>query len=415
MSRRNKERRAANRRRKEARANAQRASRSRRRAELPDLDDLLRSVVYTRPFTGADLAQIRPLIVEHGEAARTAVHRWFGELLDTLWHSGWTPGDLVRVVERTSDTGHADLVAHAIAVDAYQRSASRQALHPRWRRQLEELRKRADRACNLPLELLLGRAVPLLRLIAFLEPITPTLSPPGTETRGGGGLDERVLARVRALLAKAESTEFDEEAEALTAKAQELIARHAIDEALLQTPDEVGAPSARRIPVEAPYADAKASLLHVIAEANRCRAVHSDGYGWVTVFGYDADLDAVELLAASLLAQATAAMVRHGSRRDAAGRSRTRSFRNAFLLGFATRVGQRLREATDTGVAEADQARLLPVLAVRRDHLDRAVADAFPHLHQRRRPITNGSGWSAGHAAADRADLNVPSGMLSRD
>ena len=37
--------------------------------------------------------------------------------------------------------------------------------------------------------------------------------------------DEKVLGRVRALLAKAESTTFPEEAEALTAKAQELMAR----------------------------------------------------------------------------------------------------------------------------------------------------------------------------------------------
>ncbi|RST20878.1 bifunctional 3'-5' exonuclease/DNA polymerase [Streptomyces sp. WAC04770] len=42
-----------------------------------------------------------------------------------------------------------------------------------------------------------------------------------------------MLTRIRALLAKAEATGFPEEAEALTAKAQELMARHSIDEALL--------------------------------------------------------------------------------------------------------------------------------------------------------------------------------------
>jgi hypothetical protein len=45
--------------------------------------------------------------------------------------------------------------------------------------------------------------------------------------------DRRMLDRVRALLAKAESTEFPKEAEALSARAQELMARHRIDRALL--------------------------------------------------------------------------------------------------------------------------------------------------------------------------------------
>ena len=126
-----------------------------------------------------------------------------------------------------------------------------------------------------------------------------------------------MLARVRALLAKAESTEFEEEAEALTAKAQELIARHAIAEALLHTPDDVGDPLLRRILLNDPYIDAKAALLSRIAAANRCRAVYTAACGWVTVFGYNQDLNAVELLTASLLTQATSVMARHGSRRDA--------------------------------------------------------------------------------------------------
>ena len=55
---------------------------------------------------------------------------------------------------------------------------------------------------------------------------------------GGGGIDHRVLTRVRALLRKAESTDFPAEAEALTAKAQELIARHAVDALLLDVEDD---------------------------------------------------------------------------------------------------------------------------------------------------------------------------------
>ena len=65
--------------------------------------------------------------------------------------------------------------------------------------------------------------------------------------RRAGRSGSRMLDRVRALLAKAESTTFPAEAEALTGKAQELIARHSIDEALLAAAAEPRRP-ARRCP-----------------------------------------------------------------------------------------------------------------------------------------------------------------------
>ena len=51
----------------------------------------------------------------------------------------------------------------------------------------------------------------------------------GARARRPQGADPKITERVRALLAKAESTTFPDEAEAFTAKAQELIAQHAID------------------------------------------------------------------------------------------------------------------------------------------------------------------------------------------
>lgn len=41
-----------------------------------------------------------------------------------------------------------------------------------------------------------------------------------------------MLDKIRALLAKAESTQFPEEAQALTAKATELIAKYGLEEAI---------------------------------------------------------------------------------------------------------------------------------------------------------------------------------------
>jgi hypothetical protein len=224
-------------------------------------------------------------------------------------------------------------------------------------------------------------------------------------------VDKRMLGKVRALLAKAESTEFPEEAEALSARAQELMARHSIDHALLDA--EAGGvtePAGRRIPVDTPYDGPKAALLTVVADANRCRAVWHRELGFSTVLGFPADLAAVEMLFTSLLVQATTAMVHAGPRRDAAGRSRTRSFRHAFLNAYASRIGERLREAAGRAAAETGGDDLLPVLAARDRAVDDVVATLFPNLTKgRARSVSNHEGWAAGRAAADLATLNARS------
>ena len=90
---------------------------------------------------------------------------------------------------------------------------------------------------------------------------------------------------------------------------------------------------------------AKSHLVHHVAMANRCRAAATKQLGFTLVLGRPADLVAVEVLTTSLLVQADAVMLRHGRRANWNGQSRTRAFRHAFLLSFATRVGQRLQEA----------------------------------------------------------------------
>jgi hypothetical protein len=50
--------------------------------------------------------------------------------------------------------------------------------------------------------------------------------------------EEKIIDRIRGLLAKAESTDFNEEDEAFLDKATELMARHRITEALLKARNE---------------------------------------------------------------------------------------------------------------------------------------------------------------------------------
>lgn len=233
------------------------------------------------------------------------------------------------------------------------------------------------------------------------QPPSPTGSEPAADTK--------MLERIRALLAKAESTTFPDEAEALSIKAQELMARFSIDAAMIDHARPSGSvPIQRRITLDNPYVSAKALLLTQVAAANHCQTVWIKNGGYAEVFGFEVDVDAVELLFVSLLVQSSSTMVSAGPQYDRRGRSTTRAFRHAFLTSFGQRVGERLREAarvTTEAAAEVHGRALVPVMAERdeavRAAMDRAVPLRRPHLTS----VSHRGGWDAGRTAADRADL----------
>ena len=224
-------------------------------------------------------------------------------------------------------------------------------------------------------------------------------------------LPSGLLAKVRALLAKAESTSFEAEADAFTAKAQELMTRYRIDQALLDAGgQQATGPGARTVQTDNPYADVKAVLLAKVADANGCRAVWDKAAGLATVFGFPDELEAVEALFTSLLVQAVAALQREGSKQDGFGRSRTARFRRSFLLAFAVRIGQRLRQAVDDTVAAASGERsvaLVPLLERRVEASRAAALAAFPVTRAFSPTASDHEGWTAGTRFGDQADLGV--------
>jgi hypothetical protein len=218
-----------------------------------------------------------------------------------------------------------------------------------------------------------------------------------------------LLGKVRALLAKAESTQFDEEADALTAKATELMTRHRIDRAALQADEPAGNRSdvgARRCWLEEPYFVAKSLLLSVVASANRCKSVRSE-YGYTTIVGNPEDLDLTELLFTSLLVHATRRIALLGTEGQ---HQRQAAFRRSFLIGFANRISVRLREVeqatTEAARAEIGDA-FLPVLARDTDAVEDAVGRLFGRLKSSTISVGDRRGYVAGIVAADQADLAV--------
>jgi hypothetical protein len=323
------------------------------------------------------------------------------EFVAAAWRRGWQPADVVRIVRRDLDDVHVRLL---ISLVLEEREGDRAPRGARWAAQLDELEAephdlRADRFSRATATL------ELYRLLLRLPSIEP-LDPPRAPVTASAPQETRMLTRIRALLAKAEATGFPEEAEALSAKAQELMARHSIDEALLAARTHAkDTPGACRIGVEPPYETAKAVLLDAVAGANRCRAVWNDALCFSTVVGFEPDLEAVELLYTSLLVQATAAMAKAEAAQRAGGRKRTKTFRQSFLAAYAHRIGDRLASVAEEQVT-ATEGELLPVLAARdvavTDHLDRMFPET---VTTRMRGVTDEAGWHEGAAAADRAQV----------
>ncbi|MER7690112.1 DUF2786 domain-containing protein [Streptomyces sp. NPDC097610] len=352
--------------------------------------------------TGASLLAADP--ASDAELARRGE-----EFVASAWRRGWQPADVVRIVRRELDEVHLQLVSELVRADA---GRDRRPRGPRWAAQLEELDARAPRTDRFSLATATLELYRLLLRLPILEPLDTHLSD-GASRHPAAPRESRMLTRIRALLAKAEATGFPEEAEALSAKAQELMARHSIDEALLAARTHAkDAPGACRIGVEPPYETAKAVLLDAVAGTNRCRAVWNESLGFSTVVGFEPDLEAVELLYTSLLVQATAAMTKAEAAQRAGGRKRTKSFRQSFLAAYAHRIGDRLATAAEGAEGEAASqapvAELLPVLAARDvavdDHMERMFPDT---VTTRLRGVNDAAGWQEGAAAADRAQVRA--------
>ncbi|MEU3691144.1 DUF2786 domain-containing protein [Streptomyces narbonensis] len=340
------------------------------------------------------------LLAAADRAADAELVRRGEEFVRTLWARGWQPADLARTVRRELSDEHVRLLATLIRTE----TAGYERLPHRWQAQLDDLDagtpRPTDRFSYATTVLELYRVLVRLPRLDAVGPV------PGEKLPPAAAGEPRMLTRIRALLAKAEATGYPEEAEALTAKAQELMARHSLDEATLAA----GAPSpetpgAIRIGVEPPYEQAKAILLDAVATANHCRAVWNEAYGFSTVVGFESDLDPVELLYTSLLVQGTAAMTRAEAEQRAGGRKRTKSFRQSFFLAYANRLGARL-SATSRRVA-AEAPTLLPALASRDLAVTNRTDELFPETRSTRvRAAWDEEGWTHGTTAADKSTLH---------
>lgn len=392
-----------------------------------DLDDAVVDLITLAHATGGRA------VVE-----QTLTSRLRG-VLEERWRSGWQPMDLHHLVRRSAlhvraepetVTRVVELLGDVMAADLA--SYPRATVEQRWHDQLELVEASVWwPAADSCVTARVGRwgseaiayevALRLEHVLRSLPAMQQLGARPGEATTQASStpidVDDKILARVRQLLAKAESTPYEAEAETFTAGAQALMARHSIDHAVLAASASSGGggerPDGRRLWMETPYVREKVMLLGAVADANRSRSVWAKEDGYVTLLGFPHDLDAVETLYTSLLVQATRAMHAEGKRLDRRGGSRTRSFRQSFLAAFGARIGERLAEVTAAETAQAAEEmsavggrELVPVLQERTEAVESYVEELFPRVRHVSMSLgRDREGWDRGRRAADQASL----------
>ena len=265
--------------------------------------------------------------------------------------------------------------------------------------------------------------------------------------------DDDALRRIRALLDKAESTEFPAEAESLVEKAQELMSKYAIDEAMLAKAQGRAIDKLTEVDVlvENPYAHAKSGLLTVVAKHNDVTPIstwksrgHSrlDAEGYrvttrgmkISLLGFASDVERVQALYASLLIQMTRAMLA-GEKARKYKDSRGKTWRNSFLHGYANAISSKLWTARATAKAQAEEE--IRLAALEAGEVEEAVGESsvalalrtktttveefmweqYPHLNPKNRRRRRGGGgyhssandssaWSMGNAAGKNANVS---------
>jgi hypothetical protein len=224
----------------------------------------------------------------------------------------------------------------------------------------------------------------------------------------------RLLDRVRKLLAKAEAEGVTvAEAQALTAKAAELMAKYGIDRALLAaTRPETDKPDNRIVEIYNPWARVQAHLLCGLAAALRCQCIllpASEGQR-VHVFGYASDIERVDVLYTSVLVQMWHGLV---AAQVPARADNLRAWRRSWLLGYTAAViakvraaEQRAEQAASAAQADGGSSRASLVLADRSMVIRQNVARAYPVTRTARVTYT-GSGYGTGYAQGKRADIGA--------
>jgi Protein of unknown function (DUF2786) len=226
---------------------------------------------------------------------------------------------------------------------------------------------------------------------------------------------EHILRRIRSLLNVAEHVSTGEaERDAAMAKASTLMATYGVQRAMLDASglgsgDPIDATS---IDIDDPYSYEKSLLLVKVAQALGCKPMSWTRGRRITridIVGTATDRERVNMLYTSLSVQAARGVLGESSPyRDAAD---TKARRAAYLAGFATRIGERLREAEAHAARDYDEQRpagspsTALVLADRAALVNRRFSELYPNTRPRGNRSYRTSAYHRGMSAGSAADI----------
>lgn len=226
--------------------------------------------------------------------------------------------------------------------------------------------------------------------------------------------------RIQALLKKAETT-TPEEAELLTAKAEQLMLKYGIDRALLnsRSTGEKERIEVLKIPLKGIYAKSYMSMMYSIALAyGNVRSFYTERKQsdiTLTIVGFESDVAQLKVLLASLQLQAVVALNTWVKSIDTSTYTAMEKFkaRRTFIKGFGDGAASRIRKARTSAVQEAESTTPGAELVLR----DRATAvDDFMNANYtlgKSRGRREKSGGYAASSAGYKAGQNANTGERS--
>ncbi|MER7485659.1 DUF2786 domain-containing protein [Streptomyces sp. NPDC126497] len=249
----------------------------------------------------------------------------------------------------------------------------------------------------------------------------PDATGPGFSGAGAtrGAMSPELLTKVKALLRKAEDPgATEEESRAFLDKAMELMAKYGIERAMLDDIGEPARPIDRMIDVHPPYAKEVRRLLVRIAQEMRCQSVlidTKDNRRRLHVFGYESDIQASEVLFASLRLQMFAGADQADRRHRPVGED-ARAYKRSWMLGFIREVTARIGAAQRAASEAADQEPVAGgddgggrsvelVLADRSAVVEARLNERYPKLGKARPTKFKGTGYWQGVADGRLADI----------
>lgn len=225
--------------------------------------------------------------------------------------------------------------------------------------------------------------------------------------------DDKMLARIAALLRQAENTDNPHEAEAFMSAAQRLATTTSIDLAVARAHSKERSPA--QVPVQRTITIGEAGskglrtyvqLFVAIAVANDVKCDVASNSTFVYAYGFAEDIDATHALYASLVVQ----MVKASDAYIATGEHRptpTITARLNFHLAFGARIGQRLAEAREEARAAATGRDQQPGTAIALRNKDVELKSFYREASKARgtwRATSASAGYSsAARRAGDRA------------